>query len=372
MLQEYPGNVPLHSWLKEHFRKHRQFGSKDRRFYRSACYAFFRLGPGLHQYTIAQRICLGLWKYHPELNGPDEWLAEKGLTPEEVFKNIPNAYSSFEPQLSQPCHSAALQPWFETIAPVYLVAPTGKKSALQSELTRLGIAISQTTELGFAVPAGSNLDALLETGLCRVMDLGSQQSMVQLPVSASNTVWDCCAGAGGKSLMLAQLYPNIHLYATDLRPEALQQLQSRFSTSGLKTPMTAVADLNRPLARLPFGDQPELAAGGFDVILADVPCSGSGTWRRNPEELHQFRPEQIQTYAGIQKSVVSHALPFLKPGGYLIYVTCSVFAAENEQQADGFLQTLPLSLLQSGFTSSTDANCDMLFRAVFQKNQAPL
>ena len=110
-----------------------------------------------------------------------------------------------------------------------------------------------------------------------------------------------------------------------------------------------------------------LQNSSFDIIITDVPCSGSGTWSRTPEQLYYFNPAEIDRYSALQKKIVQHAIPRLKPGGFLLYCTCSVFKKENEEIVQYIQQQHALQLLKKELLTGYDQKADTLFGAVFQK-----
>ena len=138
-------------------------------------------------------------------------------------------------------------------------------------------------------------------------------------------IWDCCAAPGGKTLMLAARTPGAELLATDVSVKRLAQMQSRLKrykyAAGVKT---AVADAEK-------GDSVE---GMFDLILCDVPCSGTGTLGRNPEIRLRLHEEELKRQAARQREILGAALQKLAPGGRLVYSTCSLEREENEEVVD--------------------------------------
>jgi 16S rRNA (cytosine967-C5)-methyltransferase len=135
-------------------------------------------------------------------------------------------------------------------------------------------------------------------------------------------IWDCCAAPGGKTLVLAARLPEAELLATDVSPRRLAQMQARLRRFPYAAKIrTQVADANQ----LPD------SAGQFDLILCDVPCSGTGTLGRNPEIRTRLRPEEFPRQAERQRAILDRALRRLAPGGRLVYSTCSLEPEENEQ-----------------------------------------
>jgi len=105
----------------------------------------------------------------------------------------------------------------------------------------------------------------------------------------------------------------------------------------------------------------------FDGIIADVPCSGSGTWGRTPEQMRFFSRGKLQEYVTKQRAILSNVIKLLKPGGTLVYITCSVYRDENEDQV-GYLTTSPgMELLHSGLTEGYETGADTLFSAVLTR-----
>jgi 16S rRNA (cytosine967-C5)-methyltransferase len=135
-------------------------------------------------------------------------------------------------------------------------------------------------------------------------------------------VWDCCAAPGGKTLVLAARTSNAEVLATDVSAKRMTQMQARLRRFNFAVRVkTEVANAEK---------LPE-AAGLFDLILCDVPCSGTGTLGRNPEIRARLRPEELTRQAARQVEILAAALKRLAPGGRLVYSTCSLEPEENEQ-----------------------------------------
>jgi 16S rRNA (cytosine967-C5)-methyltransferase len=138
-------------------------------------------------------------------------------------------------------------------------------------------------------------------------------------------VWDCCAAPGGKTLLLALRLQAAEILASDISAKRLAHMSARLQryayAQRIKTAVTdassAQADLNRDLQ--------------FDLILCDVPCSGTGTLARNPEIRHRLRSEELARQATRQRAILSGALQRLAPGGRIVYSTCSLEPEENER-----------------------------------------
>jgi 16S rRNA (cytosine967-C5)-methyltransferase len=145
-------------------------------------------------------------------------------------------------------------------------------------------------------------------------------------------IWDACAAPGGKTLILAHRHPSAEILATDISPPRLKRLAERLKPTAPRV-RTAVADAAKPPAE-----------GPFDLILCDVPCSGTGTLGRNPELKLRLQPADISRQAVRQRDILLQALPCLAPGGRLIYSTCSLEPEENEHVLAAVLAKTPAGI----------------------------
>jgi 16S rRNA (cytosine967-C5)-methyltransferase len=357
LLFEYDGGTPFHLYLKSCFKENKNWGSTDRKRYRSASYYFWR-------------NAFGVSRQSPEiiLN----WL-QTHFTPEmenmESNSNY-NPYQSLDQYLSQNITTDLLTPWFIKEPLVWLSNGNITLKGLQGQLIKAGITIEQTHGNAIAVSGQVNLNPWVDNGNAYIQDISSQTAMdwTTQPMAAychaNSDVWDCCSGAGGKSISLLKQYPTTKLTCSDVRSNILENLKQRFQLLGLKQPNVFIAPLNGYNDSLNSEDSSQT----YNVILADVPCSGSGTWRRNPENLHYFDPQTIEQFAERQLSIIQNVLPSLAAGGYLVYLTCSVFAAENENNIKQIMQSNDnLQLVSEEFCGGIDLHGDFIYRSVLQK-----
>jgi len=138
----------------------------------------------------------------------------------------------------------------------------------------------------------------------------------------------------------------------------LQNLHQRFRKAGIDKYDYFVCDLAKGKSPLPNIH--------YSNIICDVPCSGSGTWGRTPEQLYFFKVDKINYYTALQQKIITNAMAQLKPGGHFIYITCSVFAAENEKQVAFIKKQFQVELLQMEFLKGYDKQADSMFVAVFK------
>jgi 16S rRNA (cytosine967-C5)-methyltransferase len=168
-------------------------------------------------------------------------------------------------------------------------------------------------------------------GLIEVQDEGSQLVALLVDARPGMRVADFCAGAGGKTLAIAaQMQNRGKIAACDVLEGRIERAAVRFARAG-------VHNVERKALSSERDQWVKRHAGTFDRVLIDAPCTGTGTWRRNPDAKWKLKPEDVAELGEIQRSILYSAWRLVKPGGRLIYATCSLLAEENEAQADAFL-----------------------------------
>ena len=199
-----------------------------------------------------------------------------------------------------------------------------------------------------------------------VQDLSTQKAFDQLPENLFRdeniSVWDCCAASGGKSILIADiLNKKLKITATDIRKSMLSNLTERLQRAKLNLHRFFVADLTVHSGMT--------SADSFDLIIADVPCTGSGTWARTPEQHFSFNEDECSDFQQKQKKIIDTVLPHLKKGGVLVYSTCSVFKAENEAQVSFFSSMYGLEIISETYYDGTAHNSDSLYAAILRKTK---
>lgn len=189
-------------------------------------------------------------------------------------------------------------------------------------------------------------------GWFEVQDLGSQKAAARAGDIAGKQVLDFCAGGGGKALALAALMNNTgQLYAYDADARRMADLLPRAQRAGVRNLQVRSPVDPNALKSL---------EGRMDVVFVDAPCTGSGTWRRHPDAKWRLTPDQLERRMAEQDTVLDQAAPFVKLGGRLVYVTCSLLADENEDRVASFLDRTPsfstsgVPLRLSPLTAGTD------------------
>jgi len=185
---------------------------------------------------------------------------------------------------------------------------------------------------GLRLPPDSRIDDLPEysEGLIEVQDEGSQLIALACDPKLGERVLDLCAGAGGKALALAAAVPGSLILATDSNRARLSKLAPRADRAGAAIETRL---LNPPNELAELEDWRDAA----DLVLVDAPCSGSGTWRRNPEARWRLTPERLDRVVALQQRLLGIAAEMVRPGGALVYAVCSLLSREGSGQLDRFL-----------------------------------
>ena len=191
-----------------------------------------------------------------------------------------------------------------------------------------------------------------QSGLVELQDASSQAAIEALPLRNGMRVLDYCAGGGGKLLAMAARVDGTFC-AHDAIPRRMQDLPIRAKRAGHKAQILASDDLN--------------SAKPFDLVFCDVPCSGSGSWRRDPEGKWRMTRQDFQELLKLQAEILDQASHLVSPDGTLVYATCSMCHSENAEQVAAFLRTHPEWSIQAQTQWTPLQNCDGFFAAVLQK-----
>lgn len=216
-------------------------------------------------------------------------------------------------------------------APVFLRAnlARGDRGAAMAALAAEGIDSRPhpLADSAIEVVAGAariRASAAYTRGLVELQDASSQAAVALLPMAPGMRVLDYCAGGGGKALAIAArggTGPGVEVVAHDAVPARMKDLPVRAARAGAR-----IGTLT-----------PSAATGGFDLVLVDAPCSGTGTWRRTPDAKWRLTPERLAEYSALQPRILQAARAHVRPGGLLAYMTCSLLREENEEVVAGVL-----------------------------------
>lgn len=402
---------PLDQISHTYFKTHRYIGSKDRQAIGQYVYGVMRHRASCDWWALERGLS-------PLLMGPMEaarirllaylWIIEK-IKRENIGilfsgeKYTPQRLSDKERSIFEKLPKLdALPPWIEGEFPEWLypflkrrfgdhLAPEMKaflkpgsidlrintlKTTLEEmveNLTLSGVSVSQChfSPWGLRCEGRENITQTkaFQEGLIEVQDEGSQLIVHLMNLVPGQSVLDLCAGAGGKTLAIAaQLNNKGRVLATDTVGWRLKRAKERLKRAGAFNVELRELDslqdkwLKRQKER-------------FDAVLVDAPCSGSGTWRRNPDQKWNIAKEDIWNLTQLQKTLIEAGASLVKKGGHLVYATCSLLCEENQDVVTAFLEThpeftlVPCGLDESPFLSLTPLQngTDGFFAAKFHK-----
>lgn len=343
---------PADGVVSDFFRQHRTLGSRERHTLAETTYTVLRerlfyqhlaqSGKG----EIERRLAVLAWQGNAGFlkaalsETEQQWLAsvaqtDRSAMPEKLRHNLPEWLA----ERLQAAHGDEFWPLVEAMntgAPLDLRVNTfkTKREDAQAAFQALDIQALATpySPLGLRIqgkPALHKLDVFLR-GDVEVQDEGSQLLALLTGAKRGEMVADFCAGAGGKTLALgAEMRNTGRLYAFDTSGHRLASLKPRLARSGLSNvyPIQIAHERDDRIKRL---------GGKLDRVLVDAPCSGLGTLRRNPDLKWRQSPQSIDELRVKQAAILTSAARLLKPGGRLVYATCSLLDAENEEIAEAF------------------------------------
>jgi 16S rRNA (cytosine967-C5)-methyltransferase len=347
ILDAYTNDIPLQGWLKNFFRENPQMGSRDRRQVTEMVYCYFRLGHALKNISKEERIIAGLFLSNNKREEileylRPEWHGQTEKSLEEKLKVVGTQFADFDVLEIFPWknllsagidHRAYCLSFLERPKLFIRVRP-GKEKSVSGKLNKHKIEFQDADPLAtlpfkaYSFAGATKLDGVFVLNFEAVIqDLNSQRTALFLKKGDNkiSEAWDCCSGSGGKSILMMDLNPGCRLTVSDIRESILNNLKKRFSEAAVPLPKFFKADLT---------DQNDLPKQMFPFIVADLPCTGSGTWSRSPEALYYFEPDSVSAYRQRQEKILSNITSRLKPNGVLVYITCSVFADENERVSE--------------------------------------
>jgi 16S rRNA (cytosine967-C5)-methyltransferase len=363
----YQGSLPLHHFLKAFFKEHPYMGGRDRRWISQLVYHYFRLGQWGKSLPVSERVIAGallcetapndfLAAVKPAWNEQTTLpLADKiALLPEVL---TPSAIFPLQEYLSDGIDANAYAYTILKQPRLFIRVRNNRLDKVLQLLDKAGVTYEVfANNTTVALPNGTKIEVIVtEKSWYEVQDASSQQTgELFLPVKQQRW-WDCCAASGGKSILLKDQQPGVQLLVSDVRRSILENLQQRFTAAGVKNFEARVADLTAENFPASMGQQQ------FDGIILDAPCSGSGTWGHTPESISFFKKDEIQKYQQLQKRIAHNVVPFVKKGGALIYITCSVFRQENEEVVKYIEEISDLRREKGGVIAGYDKGADTMY-----------
>ena len=330
------GGAPADRVIAEWFRPRRFAGSKDRRAVRELVYRAIRACGEVPQDGRAAMLRVAATdeglaalfdgsRHAPAAIAADEVAAPAGIAP-----------AWLEQALVESGIAGG-----EAAALLDRAALDLRVNALKADRATLELPVPGEPTIaphGLRLPPGTPVEQwqAYQDGLIEVQDAGSQLACLAVGAAPGETVIDLCAGAGGKTLALAAAMGGSgRLVACDVDRARLSRLEPRAARAGIAHVETVLMNPNR---------EPEALARylcAADAVLVDAPCSGTGTWRRNPEARWRLTPRELERVTALQSRLLDVAADLVRPGGRLVFVTCSVLDAEGAAQAEGFLARHP-------------------------------
>ena len=375
ILQQYRGAEPFATFIKKFFAGEKKYGSGDRKMISHLCYSYFRTAALFPELKIQEQMVHGLFLcsvqpspvislVHPEwMEMITKTTAEK-LEFLSVKKNL-SAIFPFSSECSPEIDVDAFALSHLSQPDLFIRIRPGFEKLVREKLEKAGIVYRHINESAIAIANGAKLEDCLQPDREAVIqDLSSQRvgdlmRTNKLSPDSPVRIWDCCAASGGKSIMAVDILNSHLLTVSDIRESILANLAKRFQAAGIKRYHSFLADLT--------GNE-NLPDEQFDLVIADVPCTGSGTWGRTPEQLVYFVQTEISGYADRQQKIVMNAAKKLANGGYLLYITCSVFKKENEEMAAFIQRETGMELITSQLLRGYTEKADTMYAAMFRRN----
>ncbi|MGE0527170.1 MAG: RsmB/NOP family class I SAM-dependent RNA methyltransferase [Bdellovibrionales bacterium] len=358
----FVGGWPADKVVQRHLKSHRKWGSSDRRLFAEGVYDIVRwwrrllfacdrtwpladgAGPEVFLTAVQEVIQCWCWLNEIDPGKPPSFtqilVSSQGALsrwhdralPRAVRESLPDWLDAwaFE-QLGERWNQVA--PVLNTVAPVYLRANQLKITPEELVRTLDDENVSAEHVEGDTIRLERRVNVFLtkafRAGLFEVQDLHSQRVAPALRVEPGQRIVDACAGAGGKSLHLAALMKNKgKIIALDTSGKKLDQLRERSTRAGATCIETRVIDSSKIVKRL---------RDSGDRLLLDVPCSGLGVLRRNPDSKWRLTLAEVQRTRTLQGEILQSYSSICKMGGFMVYATCSILPDENERQLADFL-----------------------------------
>ena len=368
-LNGYVKTEPLARYLTRFFKENKQMGSSDRRMTSRFIYNFFRLGNALKDLSNTDRLVYAEFLcesgsdlvslYRPELalQINQSLPAKINLLKSTVGFNVHDVFP-FTEYLSDDIDTEQFVISHFTQPNLFIRIKRGHEDYVTQALEKKEVNYKTIKPYTLALPNGFRMqDFPSLIGKYEVQDLSSQHTIEFMNAQAGESWWDACAASGGKALMLLDKYPNTNLLVSDIRLSILRNLNERFEQANVKAPK------RQKIMDLTTDTQSILGEETFDGIILDVPCSGSGTWGRTPEMIQHFSREKLDEFATLQKNIASNVIKHLKKGAPLVYMTCSVYAEENENMVRYLVDQFGLQIEKMELIKGYQNCADSMFAA---------
>jgi 16S rRNA C967 or C1407 C5-methylase (RsmB/RsmF family) len=353
-------DYPLDLFLSNYFRKNKAIGSKDRKHIANSIYEIIRW-QGLIDYFCKK----------PSIENKVE-----------VFENIDYKKSIYNLDIKEHIRCSFPKEYFDLLKEEYnekafdfcLIsnskAPTtirvnpskiSRDNLYETLKKKYNIQKCKFSKYGIIFNEKINFYASNEfkSGFFEIQDEGSQIISDLIDLKKGDLVLDYCSGSGGKTLAIAHKLNNTaQFFLHDIRQKALIEAKKRLKRAGIENYQIKNSN-DKSL---------NLLKNKISYLILDVPCSGSGTLRRNPDMKYKFKNENLQNLISLQKKIFNNSFEYVKKDGYIAYFTCSVFSKENEEQVKYFLKNYPIEIYKGPIRLSIQENShDGFFAVIFKK-----
>lgn len=330
-------HLPLDLFISHYFKAHKSLGSKDRAYIAETIYGLVRWQSLLNHISDDPSL-EGRFEVYKTFN-PETWLGKEEI-PLHVRLSFPKVLFDLLAKSHGPEKAAELCLISNYPAPTTIrvnALKTTREALMEKWAGQYEISPCQKAQNGLIFHKKINFFGLPEfkEGLFEVQDEGSQLIADLLQAEPGHWIMDYCAGSGGKTLAFAPALKGTgQIFLHDSRPFALEESRKRLRRAGIQN------------AQMAWPDDPKLKKlkKKMHKVLVDAPCSGTGTMRRNPDMKWNFTIETLERLIGLQRMIFEKALSFLRPGGEIIYATCSLLNEENQDQMNHFIKTYNLQI----------------------------
>ncbi|HCY89850.1 MAG TPA: hypothetical protein DHV17_06280 [Chitinophagaceae bacterium] len=377
LIRQHQAPEPFAVYLKKAFALDRKFGSLDRKIISSICYSYFRCAGYMHAQPTEENFLKAMFACGEDGHGlmaslspvlfeqlavsADErlsildWDAGQLFPCREEIGALADKEAFVRAMLQQPLLFIRIRP--------------GRHAFVKQALTSAGINYSELSGDCLALPPATKLESYVTINRDAVVqDWASQQSLGWLALNRGMLgsqrplpVWDCCAASGGKSILLYDILDKqVRITVSDIRKSVLSNCRRRLQEAGVNVDRFVQADLSQAVDMIDGQRWP--------LIIADLPCTGSGTWARTPDQAYYFILSQLDEYVSRQSAIIRQVMRKLEPGGICVYITCSVFAKENEGQVKNLVRDYPVTVLHQQYIEGAAQQADTMFVAILQKS----
>jgi 16S rRNA C967 or C1407 C5-methylase (RsmB/RsmF family) len=355
--------LPLDLFLRNYFRVHTAVGSKDRKEICDTIYGMIRWRGLLDHISPKPPSWENRLQAFAKLS--PHFQSDPSLPP-HIRVSFPKSFYEILAQSLGEENAFKFCLSSNTTAPTTVrvnLLKTTREALLEQWKERYRVSACTHSATGIRFEEKINFFGLEEfkNGYFEIQDEASQLVSQLIAIDPGMRFLDYCAGSGGKSLAIApRLESKGQLLLHDVRPQVLLEAKKRLKRAGIQNVQLLPPDSsNKPLLKWKI-----------DWVLVDAPCTGTGTLRRNPDMKWKFDKEMLERIVQEQRQIFDAAMYYLKPGGHIVYATCSVLPQENQHQAAYFLERYPLEQKGEPFSSfPAPGEMDGFFGVVFKKKK---